>query len=407
MNIALLHYTAPPVIGGVEAILARQARALTRHGHQVHILAGRGQTWDTHIPVEILENVDRRSPRLLKLKASLDAGEIPPDFAALRDQILTDLRKALCGVDILIAHNVASQHKNLALTAALHALSQSPDAPRLLLWHHDLAAATSRYTAQLHPGYPWELLRCAWPGVRQVTVSTQNQQQLAALMKVPGEQIAVIPNGLDVGEFLGLQARTVALAEILNLYSAYPLLLTPVRINRRKNLELAISVLAALRRGLPQAALVITGPFTPSASAERSYLEQLKELRADLEVENAVHLLAEYMPEGLPAACVADFYRLADALLLTSREEGFGIPILEAGLARMPLFCSDLPSLRALAGGRACYFAPGDSPAAIAGLIVEAMATDTAYKLRTRIRQQYTTEGIYQRQLEPLLLSCA
>ncbi|MDR7567526.1 MAG: glycosyl transferase family 1, partial [Armatimonadota bacterium] len=42
MEIVLLHYTAPPVVGGVEGMLAEQARLLRAAGYRVRILAGRG-----------------------------------------------------------------------------------------------------------------------------------------------------------------------------------------------------------------------------------------------------------------------------------------------------------------------------------------------------------------------------
>ena len=67
-------------------------------------------------------------------------------------------------------------------------------------------------------------------------------------------------------------------------------------------------------------------------------------------LEASVYYLAELVEGYLPDAVIADFYRLADALLMPSREEGFGIPVLEAGLSRLPIFCADIPPLRELAG---------------------------------------------------------
>lgn len=403
MKISLIHYAAPPVVGGVETVLARQAELLARAGHTVQILAGRGETWDARCPVILLPRLDSRNPHILKAKASLDAGILPEGFDRLVDQVLAELRRSLGGSEVIIAHNVASLHKNLALTAALRILTQEAGAPRVILWHHDLAWTAPRYQEELHPGYPWDLLRTAWPKAKQVTISEARRQELAQLMGLAPEVITVVPAGLDMGEFLNLQPRTLALFNSLNLYQAAPILLTPVRLTRRKNLELAIMSLAALRRELPQAALIITGPPGAHNPANLEYFEQLKALRAQLGVKNAVHLLAEQVPDGLPAACVADLFRLADALLLTSREEGFGIPILEAGLARLPIFCSDLPSLRALAGSQAVYFLPDANPLEVAGTIVDHLRGDPIYQLRVRVRQEYTWEGIYRRQIEPLL----
>src|SRR5512142_917687 len=125
MKIALLHYTAPPLVGGVETILARQAAELVRAGHMVHVLAGRGSTWDARIPVEIIPRLDARYPQALKYKSDLDSGLVPEGFEELVRQVESDLRHSLNNTEVLIAHNVGCQHRHLALTAALYNISQS------------------------------------------------------------------------------------------------------------------------------------------------------------------------------------------------------------------------------------------------------------------------------------------
>ena len=72
-------------------------------------------------------------------------------------------------------------------------------------------------------------------------------------------------------------------------------------------------------------------------------------------------------------------YRLADALLLPSREEGFGIPILEAALARIPVFCSDIPPLVELGKDAVFYFAPDADPAAVAERISSVLDADQTH----------------------------
>jgi glycosyltransferase involved in cell wall biosynthesis len=403
MKIVLLHYAAPPVVGGVEEFVGKQAHQLVQAGHQVRILTGRGEIWDAHIPVEILPRIDIRHPHVLKTKSSLDRGEVPAGFKPLVESILGDLRNAVSGVDLVIAHNVASLNKNLALTAALFQLSQSSMGPRLILWHHDLAWTTARYQPELHPGYPWDLLRTSWTGVRQVVTSQARREELSQLMSLPEEQIAVVPGGIDLAEFLNLGSRTLTLAARLKLMDADPILLTPVRITRRKNLELALNVLAALRRLMPGASLVVTGPARVNNSANTIYLKELKALRAKRGLQSSAHLLAEYVPDGLTDAMVADFYRLADVLFLPSREEGFGNPILEAGLGRLPVFCTELSPFRALADGWATYFSPDENPDRIAAMIQARLEDDPVYQMRAHVRKEYTWGAIYNRLLAPLL----
>lgn len=403
MKIALLHFTAPPLAGGVETIIARQARQLVRSGHLVHVLAGRGEVWDAHIPVEILPHLDVRHPLVLKARASLSAGRVPSDFNDLVKQIQSNLSRAVKGVDVLIAHNVGSMTKNLALTAALYNLSQSPRTPRMILWHHDLAWTMPRHQSEIHPGWPWELLRSAWPGVRQVTISEANRQELAAAMGIPLSEITLIQAGLALTDFFGFSPHLAELVDDLQLIFNAPILLTPVRITRRKNLELGLQVLAALRKRLPQSALVVTGMVKGQNPLNQVYLDDLLRLRRKLGLDGRAIFLAELLPDGLPESDLPAFYRLADALLLPSREEAFGIPLLEAGLSGLPIFCSELEPLKALAGENATFFQPDDDPEEIAGKIAGRLLTDPLYRMRTRVRREFTWEALYKKQIAPLL----
>jgi glycosyltransferase involved in cell wall biosynthesis len=403
MNIALLHYSAPPVVGGVESVLAHHARLMAEAGHAVRIVAARGAQTDRRIPFVAVPLADSRHPEVLAAKAQLDAGRRPAEFESLADRLVTALRGVLTDAQVLIAHNVCSLNKNLPLTAALHRLNARPGSPRLILWHHDLAWTTPRYRAELYDGDPWDLLRTAWPGVTQVVVSELRRRELSELMDLPPEKIRVVPNGVDAGAFLKLEAQTRALVRRLDVSSAEPLLLLPVRITRRKNIELALRVLAHLRADLPRARLIVTGPLGPHNPANAGYFAQLTALRAELGLEGAAHFLAELIPAGLPDSVIADFFRLADALFLPSREEGFGIPVLEAAFSHLPVFCADLPPLRELGLEEAVYFAPDAAPDSVAAALADHLRTNRAYRLAARARANYTWERIYLKHIAPLL----
>jgi len=403
MNITLLHYAAPPIVGGVESVIGEHARLMDADGQQVTILAGRGAQIDPRIHFSELPQVDSRHPEVLAVKAELDAGKVTQRFDRLVADLETRLTQSLANTQVLIAHNVCSLNKNLALTAALKKIIEKPGAPRLILWHHDLAWTTPRYRSELHDGYPWDLLRTDWAEATQVTVSEMRRQELAQLLKVPAERIKVVPNGVDLARFLKLEGQTVQFIEKLDLLSADPLILLPVRITPRKNIELAIRVMASLRGYFPHARLVVTGPLGPHNPANTNYFQQLTGLRASLKLEQAVIFLAEHTADYLPDEVIADFYHLADVLLFPSREEGFGIPILEAGLAGLPVFCADIPPLRELSEKDATFFSPDADPKKVASLIAHQLTPDNAFNLRLRVKLDYTWQGIYKENIRPLL----
>jgi glycosyltransferase involved in cell wall biosynthesis len=401
-RIALLHYSAPPVVGGVESILGQHARLMADAGHNVRILAARGEQVDRRIPFLRLPLADSLHPEIMTVKAELDKGRVLPQFSELVNILTNQLEEHLGDVDVLIAHNVASLHKNLALTAALHNLAEA-NGRRMILWHHDLAWTTPRYRPELHDGYPWDLLRQAWRGVRQVTISEMRQQELADLFDIAPNEIPVVPNGVDVARFHKFEQQTCSYVMQLGLLRAAPLLLLPVRITPRKNIELALHVCASLVRNLPDTKLVVTGPLGPHNPANLQYFERLTSLRQELGLAGVVHFLAELTGEYISDEVISDFYHLADALFMPSREEGFGIPVLEAGLAGLPVFCSDIPPLRSLAGSDAVYFSPDAGPDQVAQTIANALSSSAVFRLRAHVRRHYSWERVYAERIAPLL----
>jgi mannosylglucosylglycerate synthase len=403
MKIALLHYSSPPIVGGVESVLAQHARMMTDAGHEVTIFAGRGEIFDERVKVRILPRLDSRHPDVMEVKEFLDAGKHTPAFEMLREQIKRELLDELRGCDVLIAHNVASLHKNLALTAALHAEHNKPGFPHLILWHHDLAWTTPRYRAELHEGQPWDLLRMYWEGVTQVVVSELRQQELAQLFGISGDTIRIIPNGVDIGAFFKFEPQTVGLIERLKLLEADPLFLLPVRLTPRKNIELALKVMAKLRDDFPRAMLLVTGPEGPHNPNNKAYKHRLMALRDALGLQDAAHFLAEVSDEFLPDAVIADFYRIADALLFPSREEGFGIPIIEAAFSRVPVFCADIPVLHELADDDVSYFDPDANPDEVAKQIKGRLEAEMTSRWGRRAKQSYAWDQIFALHIAPLL----
>ena len=403
MNIAILHYAVPPVVGGVESVIAHHARLMSADGHSVRLIAGRGESLNEQIPIIMMPLADSLHERAMIMKTQLNHGNLPQDFEVVRDKLAIELQEALSGVDVLIAHNVCSLNKNLALTAALHQLHTSKKLPRLILWHHDLAWTTPRYLPELHAGYPWDLLRTDWGRTLHVVVSELRRKELADLMRLDPASIQVVPNGVDTARFYKLESQTQNLLAQTSLLEAAPILLLPVRVTPRKNIELALQTLAELKKQFPQIALVVTGPVGPHNDDNHKYLEMLTKLRSQLSLVGSVHFLAELVNSFLPDEVISDFYRIADALLLPSREEGFGIPVIEAAFSHLPVFCTDIQPLRELGLDDVTYFSPDEDPVKVAAPIVKYFQSFSTARLSIRARASFRWEAIYQQHIAPLL----
>jgi glycosyltransferase involved in cell wall biosynthesis len=186
-------------------------------------------------------------------------------------------------------------------------------------------------------------------------------------------------------------------------------LLLPSRITRHKNVEQAVAITGALRRLRARPRLLVPGPPSAPGPATSAYLAYLQTLQRETGAGSSVVYLHEHYhtAQGEPAlisdAVLADLYRLADGLLFPSHYESFGIPILEAGLAGIPIFCSDIAPFRETAGDAALRFHPDAPPEAVASRIIDALRDDRRIALRRRVRIDYTWEAIYRRSIAPLL----
>jgi glycosyltransferase involved in cell wall biosynthesis len=164
-------------------------------------------------------------------------------------------------------------------------------------------------------------------------------QQVTRRLDIPAERIVVTPLGVDPA-WSSTGPPSPALRATLGLPPHYLLFIGAAQ--PRKGLDVLLDAHASQRDLAP---LVLAGPAgwgpTPTASSR-------------------VHTVG-YLDEADLRRVVAG----AAALALPSRDEGFGLPVLEAMAAGVPVVCSDLPALREVAGGLATLVPPGD-PAALA-----------------------------------------
>lgn len=377
-RVLLVHYTAPSIQGGVERIMAVHARALRDAGDDVAIVAGRGSA--RPIRMVRIPELDSRHPAVLRDFAALARGTVTPAHGQLVSKIERALRPLVARADRVVVHNAFTLHKNAALTEALARLARATPG-KLIAWTHDLAWTDAQYTGQLHDGPPWALFRTALPGVRYVAVSAKARDELVALTGMAKAKVRIVPNGVDPAGLLGLSPPGTALAERLGLFEADPLLLLPVRMTRRKRIDVAIDAVARLRRTLPRTTLVVTGGPGAHNPANATYARELA-ARAGPGV-----LLLHDHGVRVTDRVLSDLYALADALVLPSANEGFGIPALEAAWHRLPIVCSDIPALRAVAGDDATYV-PADADAtALARAIAGRLEADPIARLHRRSRE--------------------
>jgi alpha-1,3-rhamnosyl/mannosyltransferase len=161
-----------------------------------------------------------------------------------------------------------------------------------------------------------------------LVVSERTRADVERLYGVPAARVTVTPNGVDP-----VFAPDGPGGSYLLFVGA---------VQRRKD---PLAALAAARAvGMP---LVVAGPEREPALA-RALREGGADVRGYVDREE-----------------LAGLYRGAAALLLPSRFEGFGLPVVEAMASGTPVVASSDPALREVAGEAAVYADDGDFGAAV------------------------------------------
>jgi mannosylglucosylglycerate synthase len=393
MKIGLLHYTSWPVVGGVEAVLRQQATLMARAGHSVSIVCGDGKRFSDAIPTLVLPELNLTQGLVTQAQQEITSGYPGTAYFQAVNAVKKRLRPLFIEWDCTIVHNVMTMPFHLAATQVVSELAEEGN--RVLAWTHDLAANNQDYS--LPRNRVFDMIRERQDGIEYVAISETRAREFRDLTGTSAD--AVVPNGLDLSAALGLTTEVSGLLAEINSEEA--ILLYPTRILQRKNLGLALQILAALLEIDFRAWLFITGAANGYNPGAKAHFAGLKRQASELGVTDRVRWVNEHF--FVDDAQLRSLYLVSDALLFTTKQEGFGLPILEAAAFRLPIFCSDIEPLRSNLPPGSIPFDLRSSPRNISLTIAESLKQDRGFLSRKLILQRHAALDLYRTKIEPLL----
>jgi glycosyltransferase involved in cell wall biosynthesis len=201
----------------------------------------------------------------------------------------------------------------------------------------------------------WRLLlwASAHRARRLIAVSEATRTDLLGVYRLPPERIDVVLHGVEP-DFFALD-RSSSEQFVLCVSTLHP----------HKNLDRLIRAYARRKRDWR---LIIAG-------MRGFFADYLDALIIELGVRDSVRLTG-----WTPREDLLQLYARARAFVYPSTFEGFGMPVLEAMAAGVPVACSDIPPLREVAGDAALFFDPLSEDAIAAAL--DRIVTDEALRAR-------------------------
>lgn len=177
-----------------------------------------------------------------------------------------------------------------------------------------------------------------------ITVSNFVKQQLIDDWKVPVKKVEVTYEAVE--ENLLIEAKNITSSQTKNVLTKFqispPFIFYVGNVHPHKNVERLIESFLELRKNYQYLQLVLSG--------KENYF--WKRLKAKYQNKNII--CTGFITDQELVA----LYKSASAFVLPSKEEGFGIPILEAFACGCPVVSSNKASLPEVGGDAAIYFDP-------------------------------------------------
>jgi D-inositol-3-phosphate glycosyltransferase len=405
LNIAMLSYHTCPIAtlggkdtGGMNVYVREITRELGREGIHVDVFT---RSQDEHVP-HVLHDLGFGN-RVVHVPAGPEEPRPKQELATYLPQyvqgILDFAQNKGIQYDLIHSHYWMSGVAAIELRAQLHV-------PIVHMFHtlglmkNRVAQAPGEKEGEYRIAGEKKVLEMA---DRIIAATPAELSQLQFLYKAKGRRIVIIPPGVDTHRFYPIPADEAR--EYIGVPSDRRILLFVGRIEPLKGLDVLLQAIALLRDqgildAIPFCLLVIGGDPEVDLDNMSTEMLRLQELRENYGLQDLVALLGKRSQDTLPY-----YYSAAEAVVVPSHYESFGMVALEAMACGSPVVASEVGGLAYLIqDGKTGYTVPVGDPQALAARLAE-LLTDTELRQRLSLQaseyaRQYDWTNIVKRLLK-------
>ena len=378
MKILMLTWEYPPrIVGGIARVVHDLSKRLIKDGHEVTVVTYRDNADVPEYENDKGVNVYRVDNYMIHPNNFID-WILQLNFNLVSKA--TEIINKEGGFDVIHAHdwlvaNAAKALKNaygIPVVATIHAT----EAGRNSGIHDD----TQRYINDTE----WML---TYEASEVIVNSNYMKNELQRLFGLPYEKINVIPNGINLSNFIGIERdydfrRQYAMDnEKIILYVG--------RLVYEKGIQNLIAAMPKVLSNYHDAKLIIAG--------RGGMMDELRQEASNLGLNDKI-----YFTGYLDSKQVQKMYKCADVAVFPSTYEPFGIVALEAMLAGVPTVVSDVGGLDEIVthgvDGMKSYAGNANSIAdSVTALLYDhQLATNVSKKAKQKVKDQFNWEKIAQ-----------
>jgi len=323
------------------SVASDQINMLKRKGYNPVVIVGKGFK-----PKGAFEGVELRNIPPVRLS---NQGELLDNYQEEIKMMTDALREILKDIEVCMTHDIIYQPAHLIHNVAARRIAlERPD----LKWLHWIHSATSPSILCNKDEVRAEITR-AFPNSFICYPNTFDIGRVAKNFGFEERHVKHVPHAIDLPEFYGFTDLSKEFVDKYNILGAEAIMVYPCRLDRGKQPQMNIKIMAALKRMGITVRLIIMD-FHSTGGDKVTYRNELRSIHAARNglTENEVIFTSEFKPEtksSCPRAMVRDMFLLANIYCHPSVSETYSLTTQEAAMcSNMIILNYDFPPMRTI-----------------------------------------------------------
>jgi len=340
MRVLLVQNRFYPAIGGAETHVYLLSKYLAKKGHDVTVYTTNSLSSDDVTSLSLAPPFIRRgkTKRDLPLEETLNGVKVKRFDFKFRywsfnwiPDMFKELKETVKNFDIIHAHGY---HVSTSLVSCYYARKWNK--PFILTGHlltipEDLPLTAKFFKKIYDSSFGRWLIRNSSKLIATTEDNAKEYKQLGA----EEDKIIIIPNGIELEDYFNNSEISIkSVEEKYGIEKNHSVLLFVGRIERYKGIQEVIEIMPIITRSFPDIKFIVVGQ-------DYGFKSELIRLARKLEVLENILFTGAVPKEDLIA-----LYKRADIFVFPSRNENFGIVLLEAMATKTLCIAYSIPSVR-------------------------------------------------------------
>lgn len=257
-------------------------------------------------------------------------GILPPDYQEQVEKLYNSLKEILKDCSVVLTHDLVLQPAEILYNLAVRRLAEERNDLHFLHMSHSATAPSVRCSDEKAR----EIIQQPFPGdAIMLYPNDWDRKRVSINYKYPLDRIKCVHHPIDIPEYLGFHEWTRELVKEKDLLNADIMAVYPIRLDRGKQVEFPIRILAAIKKKGRDVRLVVMD-FSSTGGDKIIYREELKRIAKEEGLDDKeITFMSEWQEKThlhSPRQMVRDLMLISNLYIHASTSETYSLTTQEA-----------------------------------------------------------------------------